>query len=575
MKKIERGVPIPSKDWFSWWKAAALLHFAATFFWDKIIFRQEGWDLPEITLNEEISFQAECLIHQIAARILAFVLIVGLWYFLHFAFTKRRICCREWVIFGCVLLSLSVLHLFHFPECFNVEWDNILTYCYAIRNIPYYWHGALTSIYYAACFYFCPLPLTVTELTIVFFSALVTFCLCRVQGLKMFAFFLLLIPEMWNLITNPYRNNLYTVLLLWATAWVLYLLQNNKKSSLQGRVLYIFILSVLAMWRTEGILFSLGLLIIFFSLETKFDIKRVLLWVGIWGAFVVILGLPQKPGVSKYYGKDYTLITTLDWLQPILSDSQVNIFYPGAEEDLEVISSATPLDWIKESGIFGYRAYNFSQGRSMNQSGMDEEDSKDYFKACFRLVVHNLSPFFRDRVNLFCQANKFDFQFPMDEYSDLPCTYPEGVSDQYYASREKGLKEMYTETNALLTAWYESPFRSLVREKLDEAGGKWLKVTEKLNLRHFAYIFAVAYPFYWVIDQMRILFRGEKRLRKNWQTALLLLVGIGEILLVTLGAPEPREGYYYPVYLFCTMLALHTLECTFIEQYKRRKLTHG
>lgn len=559
----------------AWWQLGALIHFAATFFWDKLIFRTDDYSLNLEILNNTISFESEKLFHQLCARGLSLILILGVWY-LAYRVVRGDFSKKELLTFGGFFLGFSLLHLFFFPESFVVmEWDNIVAYSYAIRNIPFYWHNALTTIYYAACFYLFPLPLTIQELSIAAFSALIVFCIYRLERTRFFTLFLLVVPEAWALISRPYRNNMYTLVLLWTTVLVLYLWEKKAVPSRICSLGLIFLLAILAVWRSEGILFSLVLLFFFLILRWNSSLPRLLGWAALWAALVVALGIPQKIGTQKYYGSDYTIVTTMSWLQPVLNWQEANLSYPGASEDLAAIAAITPLDWIREGGMGGYRAYNFSQGRDINQSMADAQTRSDYTKAAFRLVLHNLEPFIRDRINLFLQGNGIGFKLKLDEYAGQPNPFPEDTYAPYIESLDQGQRELYIESNPLVQRWYYSSLRSTVRDQLDSLAASWQQFSNLIDLRLFAYTFSLAYPLLWIFRQLKLLRQGRRMLAEHWDTALLCLIGAGELGLVTLGAPEPRDVYYYPVYFFLTLLMLRTLEGRFLQWRKERKLTHG
>ncbi len=559
----------------AWWQLGALVHFMATFFWDKLIFRTDTYGFGLEVLDDTVTLETERLIHQLCARGLSLVLILGVWY-LGYRLVRGDFSKKELLAFWGIFLGFSLLNLFFFPESFTLmEWDNVIAYSYSIRNIPFYWHNALTTIYYAACFYLFPFPLVVQELSLAAYSGLAVFCFFRLKRARLFALFLLVMPEAWALATNPYRNDLYALVLLWTTVLILSLWERQAIPSPVCSLGLTFLLAILAVWRSEGILFSLMLLSLFLFLRWNTGLPRLLGWAALWAALVVALGIPQKIGTQKYYGSDYTIVTTMGWLQPILNQENANLSYSGAEEDLAAIEAVTPLEWIQEGGITGYRSYNVSQGRDINQSGADSRTREEYTPAAFRLILHNLPAFILDRLNLFLEANRFPSPLTVPEYTGTPNPFPEDTFQEYTTLLDQGLEELYNGSNPLVSRWYRSSFRSIVRQRLDALGDAWQQLSGLVNLRLFAYAFSLGYPLLWVIRQLKLLRQGSRVLAKHWDTALLFLIGAGELGLVTLGAPEPREVYYYPVYFFLTLLMLRTLEGRFLQWKKERKLTHG
>lgn len=577
MGKDGAGVLMPAEKTRrpAWWQLGALVHFALTFFWDGRVFRTGEYGFHLLTLEEGLSVQGEHLLHLAAARGLSLGMILGLWYLLH-RLVRGSFSRREAGAFAGLFLGLSLLHLFFFPESFaGMEWDNIVAYCYAVRNLPFYWHNALTTIYYAACLYLFPSPLIIQEISLGAFSALAVFAFFRLRGGRVFALFLVLIPEGWALATNPYRNDLYALVLLWTAAVILYLWQEKIRLSRAGVPALLFLLALLAVWRSEGILFALGLLALLLLSPQGISWRRRAVWAAAWAALVVALGIPQKIGTQKYYGSDYTIVTTMSWLQPVLNWEEANLTYPRAEEDLAAIEAITPLDWIREGGVGGYRAYNVSQGRDINQSGADASVREAYTPAAFRLLLHNLPPLVVDRINLFFSANGIPFSLPADGYTGEPNPFPEDTYAEYTGLLDLGVRELYYDSTPLVNQWFHSTLRLAVKEKLDALGQAWQQAAGLANLRVVVYPFSLLYPLYWLVCQGKMWRRGEKRLRKNWQTALLLLIAAGELALVTVGAPEPRAVYYHPVYLFAALLTFQVLEQAVLDRLKERKQNHG
>ena len=577
MKKREEGLFTSwgGKKLPAWWLWGGLLHFAATFLWQGRVFRGGDYGFHLITLEEGISQTGEHLLHIAGARGLSLIMILGGWYLLYRA-VKGAFSRRELVTFAGIFLGFSLLHLFFFPESFaGMEWDNIVAYSYAIRNLPFYWHNALTTIYYAACLYFFPSPLIIQEISLAAFSGLAVFTFFRLGGGRCFAIFLLIIPEGWALATNPYRNDLYALVLLWTLALTLSLWERKRSISWLATLGMIFLMGVLAVWRTEGILFALGLLALLLLSRPSINWRKGIAWCLVWAALVVALGIPQKVGTRKYYGSDYTIVTTMSWLQPVLNWEKANLSYPGAQEDLAAIEAVTPLDWIREGGISGYRAYNVSQGRDINQSGADSQTREAYTPAVIRLLLHNLPPLILDRINLFLSANEIPFQLPVDNYIGEHNPFPENTYEEYNGLLDQGIRELYQESTPLVNRWTNSSLRTQVKETLEPLGQAWQGATGLLNLRPLTYLFTLAYPLYWLICQIKMLRQGKKQLRKNWQTALLLLVGAGELALVTVGAPEPRPVYYHPVYLFTALLTFRILEQSIAGWMQERKSFHG
>ncbi len=538
----------------SWWILVSCVHFLASFFWSGLIFIDEDFGFDLIVMNDVVSKRMEHHIHVIVSKITAFLLILLIWKTIDLI-VKKRIQVKEWVVFLLVFVFYSIIHAFYFPESFaSFEYDNFMTYAYAIRNLPFYWHGALTSIYYSACLNVIPHPIIIQEFSIAFFSALVPFCLFRTKKTKLFVAILFLIPEAWSIITNPYRNNFYTILLLWTVLLVLYEKQQKRTLSIARAVVYVFLCSILAVWRTEGILFAIGLMVILLLVENRPTMKHMIGYIILFLAFSVLLNTPQKIGTDKYYGKDYVVLTSQGWLCTILSNPNANLSYEGAKEDLEAIQAIIPVDYLVRYSDEAFRVYNYEQGRSVTQSTADSDTQKEYMSATYRILFHNVSRFISNRLKIMLDSNDVGYQFPQYDYLGDEIVFPVTYTDEFSMLWQQGMEDLFGTYH--LEDWRQNAFRINAYQQIRNVRNIW---SDMFNVRYITFFGALLYVGYCIL-WLCIKPIRRKHNQVTWYLPFLVLIGIGEIALVTLGAPVGREAYYFPVYLFLLLVMSHIVE---------------
>ena len=528
-----------------WWMCAAAIHFALTFVWSSLIFQKGRFDIGLVELSRSFSDEAERLVHTVYAKALALLLILLLWW-LADKVRSGRIPRKQVITFLCTLGILTILIGMGFPENFySGESDNLLTFAHAIRNQPFYWHGALTSIYYAACFYVFPHPFSVQLLTLTAVSAILVLGWFRVKGMRLFLLIALFLPETYEICTTPYRTKLYTVLLVLTLFLVLDLRQSGRKVSQAGRLVFLFLFAVLAVWRTEGVFFAIGLFLVLFpgTLKNgwKSDMKSAVLFL----CFSVLLSAPQKMGNEKYHGKDYRIITTTEWLPACLNSSGANLSYEGAEEDLAAIDRVVPVDMIRALGSRAFHMENVHSGRSVIQTACSKEEAQAYMKAAYRIVLHNPISFLKGRFNLAMNANGGEFFLGVGEYDGEPIPFDYAVYDPIQEWYELGKAELLQ--RGFCGEWARNGIRSSVEKLMDAVRAAW---SDTLNLRFTLFTAAGIYLVVWLVRLCRSRAFG----RSDWQSALLICIALGEIGIITVGAPETRPAYYYPVYYF--LLAL-------------------
>ncbi len=398
---------------FHWKCIIPLMHFLLSFFYERSIlhFQLDKDIIASVAMNDTFSDTAERVMGYVIAKVFAALMIFFLWQLIFYVIShwKEKQNIRIFTIMTVVGL-ISVLCMW--PDPFLASEDNLMTYSYAIRLWPEYWHSAYTSCVYTAMLMVVPHPVFISVFQWIFSVFAVGYFYNRVADSpvlrgkgKYLTFAVLLLPETYTLFTNPYRTELYALLCMFAVAQTaMDILDGRKRSPLQKFGIMV-LCAFIGVWRTEGIILGILLYLIRLLFVDKHSLKKsLLLFAGfllIWGVILV----PQKLGDKKYYGKDYSFINSFPTLQNMLNASNANLSYEGVEEDLEAISKITPIELIQIGGMDGYRRYNYANGRGdINQSLADEATGKAYTGAYYRMVLHNLPIYARTQITMLAHA---------------------------------------------------------------------------------------------------------------------------------------------------------------------------
>ncbi len=397
------------------WIVSAV-HFALTFGFERLVLYFDLGRALEVALQIplsdrfSISFQRG-MVYGIS-KVMALVLILAFWKAVFYLFGEkvskgsRILLCLVWGI----LIFLTVMG---WPENFLSGYDNTITYGYALRLVPEYWHSILLTCLYTASFMVLPHGVSIVLIQCTLFMGAVGYLYLRlerspvlgqVKSLKYFAFCLLFFRDTYNVFNNPERAEYnVSLLLIFVVTLVLDLLEGEQpdRRKISGFVAFGAFLSV---FRSEGIVIAaIGTLAYVFAAGKRWKDRAC--YMALYFALVVALTLPGKVGEAGYYGRDYSIINTFPILQNILNAEDGDLSYEGATEDLAAIEAIVPADLVAEYGTMGYRRYNYSLGHvDFNQSAADPEVSEAYLAAYRRLVLKNIPIFLRTQFSMVFSA---------------------------------------------------------------------------------------------------------------------------------------------------------------------------
>lgn len=392
-----------------------LIHFMLSFAYERsiFIFHLDKNVVTAIPMNNIVSDMAERVFGYIGMKICALFFIFALWQILFTAIDniKKK---YVWCLIGLTVI-LCLIYAAVYPYHFDKTWDAYVTYSYAIRFWPEYWHSGYSSIVYGGLLMVFPSPFAISFFQIIYLVASIGYLYHRIsispvlngRG-RHFVWLLLLIPDKDNIIFCPYRTDQYSILGIFLMSVILMDIVDRKKRTVPDTIFIIALAGLFSVWRTEGII--LGAISVLAAIIFTYgkDKKAGAFLICAYFLATILLMLPQKLGDMKYYGKDYQFINSFATLYNILNDTSHNLSYDGAIEDIEAITKVVPYDLLLDLGIDGYREYNYSNGKAdINQSMVAKEVASAYNKAYYNLILHNPKIFLRTQASSFAASAGF------------------------------------------------------------------------------------------------------------------------------------------------------------------------
>lgn len=546
-----------------------MLHFLLSFFYERsiLIFELDRDIILSIPRNSIISDTGERVLGYVLSKLFALVMIFFLWHLLFWIVSawKTRKNLRFFMLFflvGCAGLLLL------WPEPFAASRDNFITYSYAIRFWPEYWHSAYTSCIYAAMLMVAPTPMFLTIFQWLFAVFILGYFYNRIldspvlKGRGRYGVFLVFfMPGVYTLFTNPYRTELYALLCMLLVSMTAMDIVDQKQRGIPGLLLNLLLCSFVGVWRTEGIilgvlLFALQIVFVFHYRPAK-AILCFLFMLLLFGAF----SAPQKLGDKKYYGKDYSFINSFPTLRNILASPDANLSYEGVGEDLAALEAVTPIEILRHYGMDGYRRYNYASGRGdINQSLADDGTAAAYMSAYYRIVAHNFPIYARTQIFMLLKA----IMLKPEEYVVYDSSTPANDLEAWKLdSWDIGEEDFYVGRS--VTAWENTALHRISCEFINMLGDKISGVLQKT---YFYSLLLICIPLY---EIFLFFVEGFKFLKKKCNR--LGLAGIAFILLgqaaaICLVMPAGTLVYLHAYYYCSFILCLIYVNCSRVKKEK-------
>lgn len=550
-----------------------IVHFLLSFLYERCILEfGPGRDIPlPIPRNNIISDGAERVLAYVISKLFAAVIIFFLWYLLFWImenWRKKRNVRFFLLFFGISLIAVLLL----WPIPFDASADNYITYSFARRFWPEYWHGAYTSLVYAALLMIMPHPVFISVFQLLFGVFVLGYLYNRIadspvlQGKgKYCVFFVFLMPKTYTLFTNSYRTELYAMLCMFAVAMTAMDVVDQRERGTFSLVCNILLCGFLSVWRTEGIILGVLLFLVQLLYVYKYRPgKSAVLFLCMLLAFGMFL-LPQKLGDIKYYGKDYAFINSFPTLKNILASPDADLAYQGVEDDLDALEKVTPVELIRYYGMDGYRRYNYANGREdINQSLADDKTASAYMKAYYRLVAHNLPIYAKTQLSMLLSA----IMVIPDAYNVVCETLPvHDLPPWTLKAWETGSQDMVSTFSFMetLIEWKPRQYFFIYFRKAVDVFEKTLQDIG------FYSIILILIPLLEIFLFFKEGIRLIKKKKNFFGLACISFLLLGQAAAITLVMPMGVLVYFHAYYYCSFILCLVYLNCLRCRKAQRRR----
>lgn len=408
-----------------------ILHFLSSFFYERTIF---VFDLDKaiapIAMNGIISDRTERIFGYIMTKLIGALFIFAVWFILWFIIDNWR----KWTVWVFVILGLipATLTLYLYPYFIDIVPDAYMTYAYAVRFWPEYWHSAYSSIVYGALLTVIPSPAFMSVIQTIFVMAAIGYLFYRItesevlkgKGRWLIVLFFF-VYDSFDLFASLYRTSHYSLLCIFFLSVIIIDIIDRKRRTTGEIILVLIMAGFVSVWRTEGIIIGAVSALVSIIWNYGRTIKEKAGLVALYFVITFIIMMPQKLGDMKYYGNDYQFINSFNPLYNILNDANHNLSYAGVENDLDAIERIVPISLAAEYGMDGYRRFNYAREHyDINQSLAGKAEQEAYNKAYYNLVFHNIPIYLKTQATYFASSAGFAKQPYEAEYTGEHVEYP-------------------------------------------------------------------------------------------------------------------------------------------------------
>lgn len=500
----------------------ACIHWAISFFTDRLIFQYVTWDFSNLTGIAKTIITYGC-------KVVFLFLLIGLWQVV-FWFVKKA--DRSFVRFALIYFGINlVLLLLVWPGIWRMDEFGILNS--ALKLQPLFWQNYLTSLFYVFSLMLFPFPSGVILMQILVNALVVGYILWQVQkrfftrtspqwiiylGFLPFLFLPVLDSNLY-----PMRMSVYAFLEL-LLLFKLYLLKKQGSDSTEISTMELVRLGILGgvvtVWRTEAIYYLAAvpvlIVVLFWKEWTK---KKKLNAVLIYIICAIVLLTPQQLGNKLLDGNEYDLTSVVLPLVPLVEEASEHTDSTELLADIDrVINVEVTLKGAQEgrSGISLYWGES-----AFKRTGYTDKDYSAFKGAYYKLILKYPATFLKERWNSFvCSTGLL-----------------ENTTELFTA---QGVPNYETfQTYPMTSAWNDS-IRTCVIEMLEWRSPQDYETVQ----RGYALVYS-AIPSICILVLTVLWLCGKRK----WSLALLLTASLCKVPLIFLTAPSRLFMYYYSVYL--------------------------
>lgn len=363
----------------------------------------------------------EHLLDYCLCKAILWVALYGFWHLIWKAFfapSCKKSRERRIVLFALPMLAILAVWLFLYHP-FTPPGDelNLFNRATQLDNFAF-WFNYPSGYYWIMGIMLVPVPMGPIYIKLVLQALVCGYCLARqyersglVRSLPLYLLFLL--PFVLVQGISAHRLPIYGMLYLFLAAKLMYDRLDGCRLDRKTLVLESAILAVLAIWRTEGIYFSvLGIILIVVAYRVplkKASLKKLLCYVLIFAA----VALPQ---LSAYTNVPYPASLRT---KPLCGYALVNMFRNGLteemidREDWEAINTYLTFETIHEHNE-KHGDYNYVAAFIMNatEPDVDYDAQEEFCAATKRVIVQNLSIYLKSQFNA--------WNYTSDQYAVSP-----------------------------------------------------------------------------------------------------------------------------------------------------------
>ena len=379
--------------------------------------------------------------------------------------------------------------------------------------------------------------------------------------IKYIAFILFILPSSFLIIRDSYRIFQYLIVSIIFCSIILFDIIEKRKRKLPEIIGIAVLAAFLAVWRNEGVLWASALFVIYILFGTKEKIRKKVIGLAIFAAAFLVISVPQKIGMQKYYGNAYHVVNTVHKLRIMMTIPEINLEYEGADEDLAAIDAVIPCEYIKAYGIKSYLRYNtnVSGFKDINQFKATDEETKRYIAAYINIARHNPGIY----MKVVADAAFVSFT---GAYKFYPTTYyqPENeLPDWSFDAWDTGRGDIFSNTHTALWNMYTSKLG--VGEKLCDLQTKY---TGFFMTHKIYFVLFIAYLIFlmglFVVGVITLIRKKDFKLFSFGLFGLGILAEYLAVMIVT-----PAYGYTY--FLITNYLVVSLLLGTLVMVAQKRR----
>lgn len=457
---------------------------------------------------------------------------------------------KIWLInFGIYLIIMVAFLLIMWPG--HWVWDEMNIFESVVKSEMNIWQSYITVIYMTLCLMLIPLPVGILIIQIILISAIVSYISTKIyirynkKIVNVILYILMLTPAI--IINNlyPLRLTMYSyIMILFFSILIFDKMEKNKLTPNRLLKLYILI-SLLILWRSEGIIFAIFAPLLMFLVYNQkgINILKTLLLIVINGIIIVSYNNAIN-GLDGWIEESNNRYGLTIYINPLSEMLQYDLKGKNIEKNLQDIDKVLNLDILKK-----YPSYIEIQSYWSEPENLIREDYKEHMsafkKSYIEIVINNMDIFLSARMKTFLATS---------------CMYEghSGNMDSRFLAfyMKNGYKEQVVEkfvNNYKLT----KPINSSLKVNVENALlGR--NVNDKSYNTAFGLIFWNVIPSILVIVVCGII----SLIKKNWEYLLICISLISCVGIIFLTAPANYFMYYLPVYISAIIIGV-----LFITEY--------